>query len=256
MNTRRICSLLSLAGLLAGSSMATATPADTIGIAPLPPVYKFYVGTSMEGPMLSGASIDHPGSPSSGTLRFSYFFNLGTTFNFNLSRHFGVFTGFDLKNIGFIENIDDRTIKRRTYNLGVPVGIKIGDMAIKHPYLFLGGGLDLPINYKEKSFPSSGRFHKTKFNEWFSNRTPHLMPYVFAGVALKHGLTLKVQYYPNNFLNPDFTDNNVPRKKPYANYNVHLFALTVGMNVPTGKRHKRDIIKVKISDLHTSYTAR
>jgi hypothetical protein len=43
------------------------------------------------------------------------------------------------------------------------------------------------------------------------------MPYAFAGIAINKGFTFKAQYYPNNFLNPDFTTNGI---KPYAGYDV------------------------------------
>src|SRR6185312_6277682 len=107
-----------------------------------------------------------------------------------------------LKNVGFIEKRADTTIKHRTYNLGIPIGLKFGNMRDRS-YFFLGAGCDAPINYREKEFIKRG--DKQKFNEWFSDRTPALMPYVFAGVSMAPGLTLKLQYYLNNYMNPDFT---------------------------------------------------
>ncbi len=201
---------------------------------------RFYTGTSLDGAIFSTATIHNSGTSAAGntadkmgTLRFTYAVNTGFTFNFNPGRHFGLYTGIDIKNIGFIEkNAGGETVKRRTYTLGVPIGIKIGNMADKKPYLFLGGGADAPFNYKEKSF--SIRDQKTKMNEWFSMRTPAILPYVFAGIAINHGFTFKAQYYPNNFLNPDFTTNGV---KPYAGYDVKLLLLSAGYAVPVKKNH-------------------
>jgi hypothetical protein len=213
-------------------------PADTAKIEePLPPIRKFYVGSSMDGAILSMSSVTLNGAtPSSLTevARFSYFINWGFTFNFNLSRHFGVYTGIDLKNIGFIEhdNISGMTIKRRTYNVGAPVGVKIGNMGLKRWYFFMGGGADIPVNYKQKTYAL--RNQKQKFNEWFSDRTPQVMPYIFAGIAVNRGVTVKAQYYPNNFINPDFATNGT---HPYAGYDVHISMLSLGISVPI-KRYR------------------
>jgi hypothetical protein len=162
----------------------------------------------------------------------SLFLNAGFTFNWNLGRHFGIYTGIDVKNIGFIEkNAGGEIVKQRTYNLGVPLGIKIGNMVDKKFYVFLGGGADAPLNYREKTFVI--RSQKTKFSEWFSQRTPSVMPYVFAGFAVSPGISFKIQYYPTNFLNPNFTDNGV---QPYTGYNVNLILLSIGYAVPLKKQ--------------------
>jgi len=181
-----LLSLLCISSLTA--SVAYAQQASDSGSAkkPLQPIRKFYVGTATDAGMFSSATIQKPGTPvlnpggggytyptsnTIGILRFSYIINFGFTFNFNLARHFGLYTGIDLKNIGFIEkNSSDVTIKRRTYNIGAPIGIKIGNMAAKGSYLFFGGGMDLPLNYKEKYFVV--RNEKSKYNQWFSSATP------------------------------------------------------------------------------------
>lgn len=225
-------------------------PDSTAARKPKMPVYKFYMGSSVDGAIFSTATIQYPTarnpltgaatatSTGMGTLRFSWFFNFGTTFNFNLSRHIGIYTGIDIKNVGFIESPDGVTLKRRTYNIGAPIGIKIGNMALKHSYFFMGAGADIPFNYKEKSF--TFRSQKTKLNEWFSDRTPHVMPYVFAGFAVRHGATMKVQYYPNNFLNPDYMKKGVYL---YNGYDVHLLLVSLGMGVPGTGHHSKTTIK-------------
>ncbi len=107
-----------------------------------PPVRKFYMGTGADAGIFSTAMIQKPntmaGIPSPGTtnsmgtLRFSYVINFGITFNFNFGRHFGLYTGLDVKNIGFIEkNSGGLTVKRRTYNVGAPLGIKIGNINLR-----------------------------------------------------------------------------------------------------------------------------
>ena len=243
----------------AASAMPPAT--DSLKIKIHPPVEQFYIGNSFDAGIFSTANIQRtvpaitPGGGNNtytynatSAVRFTYVINYGVSFNFNLSRHFGIFTGVDLKNIGFIEKNynGNETVKRRTYNLGAPLGIKIGNLKRKGMYLFLGGGLDLPINYKEKEFVE--RTNKTKFNEWFSSRTPTVMPYVFAGIKIKNGVTFKLQYYPNNFLNPDYTASG--GIKPYAGYNVHVTMLSLGYDMHFGK-HK-DMVKTNVTKLSTN----
>lgn len=205
-----------------------------------------YVGSTLDGSIFSTAVLTSPNSSQSlGTLRYSYFFNAGFNMHYNFSRKVGVFAGLNIKNIGFIEKIKtmDSTVKRRVYALGVPVGIKFGDLKRKN-FGFIGGGIDLPFNYKEKGFVK--RNDKDKFNEWFSDRVPAVMPYLFAGFSVDPGFTVKFQYYPGNFLNTDysetiFTAGNIALvSKPYAGYKVNLFLMSVGMDIASkkGKSHK------------------
>jgi len=220
----------------------------------LPPIQKFFVGNALDGAIFSTANIQNTtktiyGQPTTtttmGTIRFSLVVNVGFTFNFNLGRHIGLYTGIDVKNIGFIEkNEGGETVKRRTYNLGAPVGLKLGNMAARRGYIFLGGGMDMPFNYKEKSFAI--RNEKTKTSEWFANNTPSLMPYVFAGMAISSGATFKVQYYPDNFLNTDYSNAGA---KPYAGMDVHLILFSLGFNMRYGKHP--DIVETHVADLKT-----
>jgi hypothetical protein len=85
----------------------------------------------------------------------------------------------------------------------------------------------MPLNYKEKGFAS--RNNKKEFNEWFSTRTPTFMPYVFLGLSVRQGISFKLQYYLNNFLNADYksTSNGIT-SAPYAGYDVHLLLFSIG----------------------------
>ena len=254
-----LLSLLLISGIITSSTYAKMPASDSGSVKMRPPIRKFYIGTGTDAGIFSTAMIQktaqvpNPGggytnttTNSMGILRFSYVINVGLTFNFNLSRHLGVYTGVDLKNIGFIEHANNSTtIKRRTYNIGAPIGIKIGNMAAKGSYLFLGGGADIPVNYKEKSFIV--RNQKTKFNEWFSSATPSVMPYIFAGFAVRNTVSFKLQYYTGNFLNPDYIKSGYP--SAYG-YDVHLILLSLGFPMPLGG-HK-DMVKKHVADLNTA----
>lgn len=193
------------------------------------PTRKPYISTGMDGYILSTTLKQKAGEDLTfSTPRFTAFFHLGANINYDFNKNVGVFTGLNIKNIGFIEKINgtDSTIKRRVYTFGIPVGLKLGN--VKHgSYLMLGGGVDFPFNYKEKGFVK--RNDKAKFNEWFSNRTPAAMPYVFVGAHLRPMFAFKLTYYPSNFMNPNYELAN--NDKPYANYDVQLVSLTFGFDI-------------------------
>lgn len=192
-------------------------------------VRKPYFGNSLDAAIFSTALIDNGGKQSLGTLRFSAFFHLGFTYNYNFSNNVGIYTGLDLKNIGFIEkySFNDMTAKQRVYALGVPVGLRLGNMKSRD-YFFAGGGLDVAVHYKYKFW--SNTQSKVKTNDWFSNNTELLLPYVFAGVAVS-GTTFKIQYYPTNFLSNTALYN--PR-----NTKVNLLLFSVGRDMDFGNRNK------------------
>ncbi|MGN6478106.1 MAG: hypothetical protein ACTHKV_12850 [Flavipsychrobacter sp.] len=220
----------------AGYAQADSLDIDRIEEKFEPKPHKFYWSNALDAAIFSTSTYSYPGKSSQlSTLRFSYFFNFGFNFNYDFSNHVGLYTGVGIKNIGYIEQIKavDSTIKRRVYTIGVPLGIKIGNIKRRN-YVMLGGGVDIPFNYKEKGFVKRG--NKEKFNEWFSDRTTLLMPYVFVGGSFAPGISLKLQYYPGNFMNTDYQENmvvgGVPTMvKPYAGYNVNLVLLSLGMDI-------------------------
>lgn len=202
---------------------------------------KIYLSNSFDGTLLSFGSDAgifplNNGIPTTvGTPRFTYFFNIGTHVNYDVNSTFGLFTGIGIKNLGFIEKITplDSTVKRRVYSLGAPLGLRIGNIK-KKTYGFVGGGVDMPFNYKEKGYVKRG--NKDKFNEWFSDRVQPFMPYAFAGISFKPGVALKIQYYPNNFMNPVFTQTTVVNgvsttSAPYAKYDIRLFMVAFSVDI-------------------------
>ena len=70
-----------------------------------------------------------------GAVRFSPVINMQNLINFDKSESFGWFTGLNLRNVGFIYDESDAVRKKvRTYNLGVPVGVKVGKLDGKFIY--------------------------------------------------------------------------------------------------------------------------
>lgn len=197
-----------------------------------------YWGNTVEMTFAS-ANISRPAGDDFATLRVSNVMNIGITLNHDFGKAMGIYTGIGIRNIGFIEKVAvaDSTIKRRVYCAEVPVGIKIGSL-YRRRYLVLGGGGDFAFNYKEKGFVKRGS--KEKFNEWLSERTPLFMPFVFVGFSFNPGLVLKLQYYPQNFLNTGYTDTK-SGTKPYAGYNVNLLMLNLGVDIHHHKPPREEL---------------
>ncbi|WP_201747860.1 hypothetical protein [Chitinophaga vietnamensis] len=191
---------------------------------------RIYVTHGGEGALLSFASMKNNDEHVRNIPRFSLFFNIGTNFNKDFSKNFGIFTGLNIKNIGLISKpTDSLKLKQRVYTLGIPLGFKIGDLSGGSIFFFAGAECDLAFNYKEKQFVDGKKVHK--FNEWFSDRTPLLMPSFFAGARVHPGFGLKVQYYPQNFFNKDFkTTDKGNTVYPYKNMEANLVFVTLSYN--------------------------
>lgn len=193
---------------------------------------KFYWSNGLDAAIFSTSTLDKPGNDDALTpLRFSFVINFGMNINRDFGKHFGVFSGLGIKNIGFIEKHHtlDSTVKRRVYALGAPLGFKIGNLA-KRNFVMLGGGADLAFHYKEKGFIRRGNKDKTR--EWLSDRTPLIMPHVFLGASFAPGITIKAQYYPGNFLSTGFTETiGGVDVRPYSGYDVNLLLFSIGFDI-------------------------
>jgi hypothetical protein len=205
---------------------------------PKRPTKKAYISTDFDIFLLSTSILEKTGVDNKLTpVRFTAIPFLGFNVNYDFNDRVGLYTGLNIKNIGFIEKLKDpdSTVKRRVYTIGVPLGLKIGKIKYGN-YVILGVGADFPFNYREKGFTDRG--NKTKFNEWFSDRTARIMPYAFIGAHLNPALTFKLQYYPSNFLNKDYKTSNAlgAEVRPYAAYNVSTILFTAGIDIPYSPR--------------------
>lgn len=169
----------------------------------------------------------HPNDEQVGNpLRFTCFFHLGQYVHMDFTNKVGLITGAAVRNVGFISDeridldwnaantntpdIQDFKIIRRSYNIGVPLALKLGSFD-KHTYLFAGGEVELAYAFKEKYWNSHSRSgSKTKTTQWFGAQTPTFMFSAFAGVQLPKGVNLKFKYYFDDFINTDYTNPNNP----------------------------------------------
>ena len=194
---------------------------------------KLYSSASGEW-IFSVPLLDVNGSENGAVMRFSPFFNAQWMLNYDLSSHFGLYTGLDIRNQGFIYQEPDSSVrfKYRTYNVGIPVGFKLGHM--NQTLFFAGYEVELPFNYKEKRFENERKVDK--FNVWFSDRNSPIYQSVFAGIQGPNGVTLTVRYYLTNFHNEDFTETtNGVTTKPYAGLKANILAFSLGYSLFDGR---------------------
>lgn len=188
---------------------------------------KFYSLTSWEF-MLSGAAIDNNGKDEGSVVRFSGVVNWQNHVHYDISDKAGLFFGTSIHNVGFIYNVPDSGVKKkfRTYNIGIPIGLKVGNME-KESYLYGGYELEFPFNYKEKTFEDERK--TDKFSVWFSGRVPVMYHSLMLGYHSPKGIGLKFKYYLTGFFNQDYegTDPNGQPYKPYQGFNAHVFYFAV-----------------------------
>jgi hypothetical protein len=173
--------------------------------------------------ILSFADIKQNGANLSSIARFSPVFNFQNLANFDRTEKFGLFAGFAIRNVGFIYDVPNSNIrmKYRTYNLGIPVGIKLGNL--NRTFFYGGYELEIPFNLKTKTFTNEDKTSKNSV--WFSGQTNTFMSAVFVGVQLPYGANLKFKYYLTNFFNKNYTAQDASGNpyKPYQNMQVNVF---------------------------------
>jgi hypothetical protein len=168
----------------------------------------FYTTTSGEI-IFQSSSVEQNNTDINSNVRFTLFFHLGEYIHFDLNNNIGLFSGLGIRNVGLITEENDVKIKYRTYNLGIPLAIKVGAFD-KNLYLFGGAEYEWMFAFKQKVFEND---EKTKYVEWFSDRTPHFIPSVFAGIQFPYGLQVRFRYYLDNYLN-----NSYKGSSTYSDY--------------------------------------
>jgi hypothetical protein len=183
--------------------------------------------------IFSFASIQDQGVDASSTMRWAPVINIQSMLNKDMSDKFGLFTGLAVRNVGYIyDNYTEPATnivykkKFRSYNLALPVGIKIGNL--NGNFLYGGYEIELPFVYKEKTFDAGGT-KIDKMTGWFSNREELFQHGPLVGVQLKNGLNVKFKYYLSEFHNQAYV--NADGSKPYAGLksNIWYFSLSYAL---------------------------
>ena len=180
---------------------------------------------SYGGEMLfSFADVSQNGNDLNTLLRWAPVLNIYTYANKDLSEHVGIYGGLSVLNVGYIaegyvdpENQVTYKKKFRTYNLAIPVGLKVGNLS--NFFVFAGYSVEFPFVYKEKTFDSGDRIDK--INGWFSKRQEAVQHGFHVGAQLPEGLTINFKYYLSEFHNQGFTEGT--GIKPYAGLDAHIF---------------------------------
>lgn len=193
---------------------------------------------SSGGEMLfSFADINDQGVDQNSTLRWAPVINLQGTYNYDLNQNIGLFTGLGLRNVGYIyDNYQERTSgegetgayykkKFRSYNIGLPVGIKLGDM--DNIFFYGGYEIELPFAYREKTFDQGDKIDSNI--DWFSKRMETFQHGFVAGVQFPYGFNVKFKYYMSEFHNQDYTQSD--GIKPYSGLESHIMYFSVGYNL-------------------------
>jgi len=161
-------------------------------------------------------------------MRWAPVLNLQSMYNHDMSSKVGLFTGIAVRNVGYIyDNYLDESksletdvyVKKkfRSYNLGLPVGIKVGNL--DKLFFYAGYEVELPFLYKEKTFDDGDKIDK--ITGWFSPRQEMFQHGFLAGIQFPHGLNLKFKYYLSEFHNQSYTDSQ--GNKPYNGLESHVF---------------------------------
>ena len=163
-------------------------------------------------------------------IRFSPVLNIQTIANYDVSEKFGLFSGINIRNVGFIADTEPGVrMKYRTYNAGIPIAIKVGNL--DGLMVFGGYEFEFPFVYKEKRFENEKKVDVTTI--WFSKRNSSTMHSLFAGVQFPYGTTLKFKYYLSNFFNQDYraVDENGQTVTPFANYQANIFYISLSFHL-------------------------
>jgi len=133
-------------------------------------------------------------------MRFTMWFHAGEFVHLDAGNNIGFFSGMGMRNIGFITSEDNVTIKYRSYNLGIPLALKLGSFKDNF-YIYGGVEYEWMFHFKQKTIING---EKTKYSKWFSDRTPAFIPSVFAGIQFPKGINVRFRYYLDDFLNNKF----------------------------------------------------
>ncbi len=174
--------------------------------------------------IFSFATIDNNGNESGNIMRWSPVFNLQGYGNYDINKNIGFIFGLGLRNVGFIYDVPgtpNTKKKFRNYDIGIPVGIKLG--SLNKFFIYGGYEIEFPINYKEKTFIDE---QKSKFNVWFSKRVPTYYHTAFVGFQFPYGLSLKFKYYFTEFFNQNYTESDGTQPYKGLKANVFYFSLS------------------------------
>ncbi len=188
----------------------------------------FYFTSGMEY-ILSFANVKYKGKSDGSALRFAPVFNIQGFFNYDINTYSGLIAGVAVHNVGFIYDFPDSDIRRkfRTYNIGIPLGVKLGNM--DRSFLYAGYEMEIPVHYKEKLFVEGDK--QSKKTAWFSQRVNPVQSALFVGVQLPYATNIRFKFYLSEFFNRDFTElDDGVEIRPYEDLEARVFYISFSFN--------------------------
>ncbi len=179
-----LLAFFAVAGLWPGPSAAQDAPRKLYGMGASELIFSL-------------GDVNAPGLTVDPVVRFSGFFHFQEQFHLDFSSRAGMYFGYGVRNVGFINKLNDSIrVKQRSYSFGVPLAVKVGNMD-KKIWLAVGGEAELMFAYKQKVFYAGEKF---KEHEWFSDKVNLFNPSVFAEIHFKGGSYIRFKYYLDDFL--------------------------------------------------------
>ena len=192
---------------------------------------KKWYSTSGGELIFSWADASKDGADATVITRFSPVLNIQYQAHYDMSNHFGFFTGLSIRNVGFIYDLpyeESTRYKARAYTIGIPVALKLGEMNGVH--LFGGYEFEVPFNFKTKKFVNEDKVEK--ISDWFSDKTPGFYNTVFLGIQGPSGVQMKFKYYLTNFFNKDYKEAD--GTMPYAGFDANVFYFSLSFQILNG----------------------
>lgn len=191
---------------------------------------KVYSTTGWEM-IFSWADVDYDGTNGNTLMRWAPVINIQSYLNYDASEKFGLYTGLAIRNVGYImDNYVDReghTVKKkfRTYNLGIPLGVKVGNL--KKMFVYAGYAIEFPFHYKEKTFKDE---NKTKdVQTFFSDRVEQFQHGLVVGIQFPYGANLKFKYYFSEFHKQGYTESD--GYMPYDGLKSNVLYISLNFNI-------------------------
>ncbi|MCY7411056.1 MAG: hypothetical protein LH473_12355 [Chitinophagales bacterium] len=170
---------------------------------------KSYMASSGES-IFSYGSVETSTTDLTPVIRWSPVFNFGQHFHYDFSKHAGIYTGLNLRNVGLISKVKyqftdanginlsrEIKIKERSYSLGLPLALKVGNVD-GGTYFATGAEAEIMFAYKRKIKDNGNKY---KYSNWFDDKINIFNPSVFAELHTTHGGYIKFKYYLMDFLN-------------------------------------------------------
>ncbi len=172
-------------------------------------------------------------------LRFSAFFHAQYQFHYDFGRFMGIYTGFSIINVGFINEIpvpdgSSATLKQRSYSAGIPLGLKFGNMP-SGDYLAFGAEAECMFAYKQKIIYNG---NKTISSAWFSNNVNTFNPSLFGELRFHSGAYIRFKYYLLDFLVDKTSVLNIgDYQVTYTPEKSALYYMSVGFLIKGKHKH-------------------